>query len=268
MVSYQSFNVNWRTLMKFHRQTRKRYYEDDSLGQCEARVIKIEADMIELDATVAFPEGGGQEADHGTITLKNGRALRFIDARKMYGHSPGIEGFPDVQVGGVIWHKVHPDDVPFLNELHVDDSVMVAIDTDRRARLTLSHTASHILYVAVGIVRPDAVKATLGCHIRTDGARFDFGVNERFTPEQVSQIEACANELVARDVAIAMSAHSQEPDLRSWHCEQNQIACGGTHLDRTGPVGRLVVKRKSLGSGKERLSCSFPDAVIDTVRFR
>jgi len=253
--------------MKFHRQTRKRYYEDGFLGSCQASVIKIEADMIELDATVAFPEGGGQEADHGTITLDNGSGLRFIDARKMYGHSPGIDGFPDVQVGGVIWHKVHPDDVSLLNQIRIHDSVTVHIDVDRRAWLTLSHTASHILYVAVAAVRPDAVQATLGCHIRSDGARFDFGVNERFTPDQVSQIEAHANDLVLCDAAITMSAHPQEPDLRSWHCEQHRIACGGTHLDRTGPVGRLVVKRKSLGAGKERLSCSFPDAVVDTARF-
>ena len=131
--------------MKFHRQTRKRYYEDGYASQCQARVIKIEVDTIELDVTVAFPEGGGQEADHGTITLNNGCAPRFIDARKMYGHSPGIDGFPDVQVGGVIWHKVHPDDVSFLNDLHIGDSVTVRIDMDRRARLMHSHTASPIL---------------------------------------------------------------------------------------------------------------------------
>ncbi len=253
--------------MKFHRQTRKRYYEDSYAGHCQASVIKIEANMIELDATVAFPEGGGQEADHGTITLNNGRVLRFIDVRKMYGHAPGINGFPDVQVGGVIWHKVHPDDVSLLSDLHIGDNVAICIDTDRRACLSLSHTASHILYVAVDMIRPDAVQSTLGCHIRTDGARFDFGVSERFTAEQISQIEACANDLVLRNAAITMSANPQEPDLRSWHCEQHQIACGGTHLNRTGPVGRLVVKRKSLGTGKERLSCSFPDAVFDTTRF-
>lgn len=162
---------------------------------------------------------------------------------------------------------MHPDDVSLLSDLHIGDNVAICIDTDRRARLSLSHTASHILYVAVGMIRPDAVQSTLGCHIRTDGARFDFGVSERFTAEQISQIEACAYDLVLRNAAITMSAHPQEPDLRSWHCEQHQIACGGTHLNRTGPVGRLVVKRKSLGTGKERLSCSFPDAVFDTTRF-
>lgn len=47
--------------MKFHRQTRKRYYENGYLSQCQAAVVKIEADMIELDSTVAFPEGGGRK---------------------------------------------------------------------------------------------------------------------------------------------------------------------------------------------------------------
>lgn len=253
--------------MKFHRKTRKRYYEDPYLSHSDATVVRIEADMVELDATVAFPEGGGQEADHGTIVLADGRILRFVDVKKMYGHTPGIEGYPDVQVDGVIWHKLHVDDQPLLNDLSVGDAVTVRIDIERRARLTLSHTASHILYVAIGQIRPDAIKMTLGCHIRTDGARFDFGVQERFTPEQIAQIEACAHELVLQNAPITMSAHAQEPDLRRWHCETHDIACGGTHLDRTGPVGKLTVKRKSLGSGKERLSCSFPEAVFDQARY-
>ena len=253
--------------MKFHRQTRKLYYDNMYLSYCQAKIVKIESDMIELDATVAFPEGGGQEADHGTFSLENGNILRFVDVKKMYCHIPGIDGYPDVQVGGVVWHQIHQDDLPLMNSLHVGDRIAVQIDIERRARLTLSHTASHLLYVAIGMVRPDAVNLTLGCHIRTDGARFDFGVKERFTSEQISKIEAVANELVSSDASITISAHPQEPDLRSWHCGNYRIACGGTHLSRTGAVGKIFVKRKSLGSGKERVSCSFPHAVIDTADF-
>lgn len=92
-------------------------------------------------------------------------------------------------------------------------------------------------------------------------------MSERLSPAQISQIEACANDLVLRDVVITMSAHAHEPDLRRWYCERHDIACGGTHLDRTGPVGKLVVKRNGLGTGKERLTCLFPDAIFDTARF-
>ena len=48
--------------MKFERQTRRLYDSHPYLCETSARIIKIGADFLELDATVAFPEGGGQES--------------------------------------------------------------------------------------------------------------------------------------------------------------------------------------------------------------
>jgi Ser-tRNA(Ala) deacylase AlaX len=246
--------------MKFERRTQKLYYDDFFLSQAKVKVVKVGPDYIELDATVAYPEGGGQEADHGTITLADGRVLRFIWAKKVYAHLSGLAEFPDVQVDGVIWHTIHPDDVAMLAEVQHGSDATVAIDVERRARLSLSHTASHLLYLGVGKFRPDAIKGTLGCHIKTDGARFDFGVEDRFTNEEIAKIEEEANAFVARDVKITVSAHPEAPDARLWHSDGHTIPCGGTHLDHAAPVGRMQVKRKGLGAGKERISCVFPDA--------
>jgi alanyl-tRNA synthetase len=55
--------------MKFERRTQKLYYEDFFLSEAAAKIVKVGPDYIELDATVAYPEGGGQEADQGTISL-------------------------------------------------------------------------------------------------------------------------------------------------------------------------------------------------------
>lgn len=253
--------------MKLDRRTCKLYYEDFYLSRTQAKIVKIGSDYIELDATVAYPEGGGQESDRGVIALRDGREIRFIGAKRLYGHLTGLPDFPGLQIEGVIWHLVEPNDQALLAELEIGAEVTVSIDVERRARLSLSHTASHLLYIGIGMHRPDAIKSTLGCHIKSDGARFDFGVGERFTGEQVSQIEASANDFVARDAKIAVSAHPSAPDARMWHCEGHVIPCGGTHLDRSAPVGLLQVRRKSLGAGKERLSCDFPAAVFDTARY-
>jgi Ser-tRNA(Ala) deacylase AlaX len=32
-----------------------------------------------------------------------------------------------------------------------------------------------------------------------------------------------------------------------------RIPCGGTHLKRTGEVGNIMLKRKNIGKGKERI---------------
>lgn len=253
--------------MKLERQTEKLFYRDFHLAQARAVVVKTGADFIELDATVAYPEGGGQEADTGTIALDGGPLVRFAWAKKMYGQRAGISGFEDVQVGGVIWHMVAHEDEALLAHFAPGMSVTVSIDVERRARLSLSHTASHFLYLAIAQHRPDAVAATLGCHIKTDGARFDFAVGERFTPHQLALIEQTANAYVSRDAPVSVTAHALAQDARLWHCEGQIIACGGTHLDHAAPVGPMQLRRHRLGAGKERIACTFPQATPEMHRY-
>lgn len=253
--------------MKFERQTAKLYYSDFFLSQTQARIVKVGPDFIELDATVAYPEGGGQDADTGTIELEDGRSLRFVWTKRMYAHASGLTEFPDVQLGGVIWHMIDPAQHTMLTSITPGSHVTLRIDIERRARLSLSHTASHLLYLGVGQHRPEAIQGTLGCHIKPDGARFDFSVKERFTAEELAQIGATANAYVQRNAAITISAHPQACDARLWHCEGQTIPCGGTHLESTGAIGPLLIRRKGLGAGKERISCTFAQATPDLLPY-
>jgi hypothetical protein len=71
--------------------TRKLYWEDPHLTRCEARVIERVQDggqvRIVLDATVFYPESGGQPADRGTINgmpvgtviMEGGRIVHIVD---------------------------------------------------------------------------------------------------------------------------------------------------------------------------------------------
>jgi Ser-tRNA(Ala) deacylase AlaX len=252
--------------MKLNRSTRKLYYEDFYLRQATATVVRIGEDHLELSATMAYPEGGGQESDHGVITCA-GKDFRFIGAKKMYGELAGIPDFAGVQVGGVVWHIIHPDDRAALGAIEPGAVASIHIDVERRARLSLSHTASHLLFIGVGIHRPDATNSTLGCHIRIDSARFDFALQQRFSADEVAAIEATANKLVARDERVTVDAHETVPDARTWRCDQFSISCAGTHIDRTSPVGVLHIRRKGLGAGKERLVCMFPEATFEVDRY-
>lgn len=254
-------------MLSISRCTERLYYSDAFLYQTSSTVTKVGSDYVELAATVAYPEGGGQEADVGTLELVSGESIRFIHARKMYGKRATIPGFPDIQLDGVIEHVVHPDDVPLLAGLKTGDEVQISIDVLRRAQLSLSHTASHLLYLGVAQVRPDAIDWTLGCHIRPDGARFDFGVEQRFSLDEVRAVEQIANEFVARGNAVLTYAHPEHIDARYWECEAHTMPCGGTHIGNTAPIGRISVRRKSMGAGKERLSCQFEQAAFDIAPF-
>ncbi|MFZ1180268.1 MAG: alanyl-tRNA editing protein [Herbaspirillum sp.] len=253
--------------MKFHRLTQKLYYQDFYLRRAPAVVVKTGPDFIELDRTVAYPEGGGQEADQGCILLSDGTRIRFNWAKRMYGHSSGLPEFPDVTLDGVIWHIIDPEDAHLIERVQPGSATVVEIDVERRARLSLSHSASHLVYLGVGKVRPDAVANTIGCHIKVDGARFDFAVKSRITAEELQQMTEVANGYVLRNSAISISSHPEFSDARRWHAEGLTIPCGGIHIDQAGPIGELHLKRKAVGAGKERISCTFPQARFETTPY-
>lgn len=248
--------------MNFSRKTHRLYYQDFFLSENLARVVRIEKESIELDSTIAYPEGGGQESDHGFIRMENGIILRFNGAKKVYTRLAGLSEFPGLQVDGVIQHLIVEDDRPLLERVQAGMQATVSIDIERRARLALSHTASHLLYLGIEKIRPDAVDSTIGCHIKTDGARFDFSVETRFSAEELLSIEQCSNGYVQRNASITVSAHHQVPDARLWHCETAVIPCGGIHIAQAAPIGPLQVRRRGLGTGKERISCVFPQAIF------
>lgn len=249
------------------RVTRKLYYEDYRLKSTEANVVAVKSGAIELDRTIAFPEGGGQEADHGRIITADGRVIRFNDTRKRYGRPLFLPEFPTINVDTIIYHLVEPEDEPILEGLAPGDTVQVQIDVDRRARLTLSHTASHLVYLATEQTRPDATANTRGCHIKEDSARFDFGVSDRFDAEQIERITAIAEGFVQRDAQVSVYPHPDEPEALYWECEGQVMPCGGTHLSHAGPIGRLAVRRKNLGKGTERLIITFPEATINPADY-
>lgn len=244
------------------RTTDKLYHQDQYLCRASACVSALHGEAIELDRTVAFPEGGGQEADIGTIETPVG-TFRFIWTKRLYATPLSIEGFTGAKGGGVILHLIHPDDIEGLAALEVGMPVTVHIDVERRARLTLSHTASHFLYAAALHHQPALKAVTIGCHIKEDGARFDFLTDDAFDAGDVGAIEAEANRLMADNLPIITDCLETHEEARFWQYGDLYIPCGGTHLERPGAVGPLQVRRKNTGRGKERLICAFSEARID-----
>ncbi len=253
--------------MHLQRKTEKLYYRDFHLARAATRIARVGTDHLELEATVAFPEGGGQEADFGTIEVEGGRRLGFNWVRRMYAAPCPVPGLGHVQAGGVIWHMVDVADLPLLAGLLPGMPAVVHIDIERRAALATSHTASHLLYLSIGLHRPDAMEATIGCHIKVNAARFDFAVERRFEPQELEAIQATANGFVARDATVAVSAHPQAPDARLWHCEGHTIPCGGIHIERVCAIGPLQLHRRRLGAGKERIACTFPRAALPLASY-
>ena len=224
------------------------FRDDAYLAACEARVVAVRGDSVELDRTVFYPTGGGQPGDTGRI----GR-WRVLDTRK--GDAPDS-----------ILHVMEPN-----FSLEPGSLLPVSIDWDRRYRHMRFHTALHLLCAAV--------KAPVtGGRMAEDKAHLDFDIEmEKLVKEE---IEARVNELArvsyetrARWVSdTELDAHpelvktmSVAPPRGEGRVRLLEIpgvdlqACGGTHVRNTGEIGAVAVARiRSEGKRNKRVTLVLP----------
>jgi misacylated tRNA(Ala) deacylase len=217
--------------------TRKRFDDEPYLGQCDATVIAVNPEGIELDETVCYARSGGQAGDSGTLTLADGRVLMLTDT--VYAD--------DRQR---ILHVLEGDAAP-----QVGDRVTVSIDWARRHRLMRLHTCLHLL----GSLVPAPVT---GCSISPDSARIDFDLPES-TLEKTDLTERL-NALINRGLDVAVNGITPEelaaqPDLvRTVGAAPpagtakiriidipgvDRQPCGGTHVRNTTEIGAIAVTK-------------------------
>ena len=74
------------------------------------------------------------------------------------------------------------------------------------------------------------------------------------------QAETRLNAVLARDLPIARWSDPEDPDRWLWEVKGDDLdpafwrmPCGGTHVARTGEIGRVRLKRRNIGAGKERV---------------
>ena len=226
--------------------------------------------MVVTNQTPFYGESGGQIGDTGT--LRRGPALlQVTDTQKKLGdlhvHIGKLEG----------------------GALAVGDTVELAIDGERRARLRRAHSATHLLHAAL--------RRHLGSHVTQKGSlvapdrlRFDFSHQKAVTPDELAAIEAEVNaflrqndgvtvRLMARDDAIGAGAMAlfgekygdevrvvrmgREPDGAHASVE----LCGGTHCARTGDIALFKITAESaVAAGIRRIEALTGEAAYQPVR--
>ena len=140
-------------------QRTEKYFENDAFRKTAAGVIlAAEADAktgggrIALDGTVFYPEGGGQPADRGSLTLADGTVLHVTDVH---------------ETNGIIWHRVDA-----LPETAQPGAVVTGtIDWEWRFDKMQQHTGEHILS---GILHQMFGAENVGFHIGSDAVRMDY----------------------------------------------------------------------------------------------
>ncbi|RCL02619.1 MAG: alanyl-tRNA synthetase [Candidatus Tokpelaia sp. JSC188] len=216
-----------------------------------------------VNRTPFYGESGGQVGDVGTI-FSDDLIFEVSDTKKK-----GNGFFVHIGLVKKGW-------------ITIDQVVDLRVDSVRRAKICLNHSATHLLHKALYKI--------LGKHIIQKGSlvtperlRFDFSHPKAMTCEELTQVEDLANgivlqnkevttRLMAVDNAIAEGAvalfsekygdkvrvvsmgYDQGKDGQysnhSWSLE----LCGGTHVNRTGDIGLIrIVSEGAVASGVRRI---------------
>lgn len=231
--------------------TKKIYYDNSFLTECSANILEINDNGIILDQTIAFPEGGGQIGDTGTITnLSRDISAEFADTKKIDGRAISLKDFPPIDIEGKIVHYIEADD---LNFFKIGDKVNVKIDTNRRAKATLHHSGLHIALMVFNNLRKDILKSIIGCKITDEYGHVDIKTENMISPEELNYIAHESEELFSKNIPIQQIPHKMEKEAFYWKCLNYRIPCGGTHVTNTGDLKGITVKRKHIGKGVDRL---------------
>jgi misacylated tRNA(Ala) deacylase len=211
-------------------------YSDAYRTECDATVTAIHERGYILDATIFYPQGGGQPGDKGTLVTGDGREIPiettvYAEDRKQIVHVPA-EGAATLAEG---------------------DRVTCKLDWETRLPRMRIHSALHLL----SVVLPYPVT---GGAIGDGEGRLDFDIADSGLDKD--EITEKLNELVARDAAITESwitdaeldanpdlvkTMSVKPPRGAGRVRMVTIEgidyqpCGGTHVKSTAEIGKVQV---------------------------
>ena len=220
--------------------TERLFLEDAYQTAVTARVLRAGPEGVVLDRTVFYARSGGQPGDTGVLRWDGGEA-RIADTIKGEGetilHLPA-EGAALPAEGA----EVHGE-----------------IDWEPRRALMRMHTAMHLMCAVLPGI------AVTGGSVGGDRSRLDFNLPE--APDKAA-IEVALNALIDADHPVShewveesvldtnpglVRTMSVQPPRGTGRLRLVRIGagevpvdlqpCGGTHVARTGQIGRVVVQK-------------------------
>ncbi|MDC7689222.1 alanyl-tRNA editing protein [Vogesella indigofera] len=212
--------------------THKTFWDDPYRCELATQVATVDGARVTLQATIFYAESGGQESDSGSIA-----GLPVLQAEKL-----GRDIVYTLAAG---------------HGLQAGDAVTVRIDWPRRYRLMRLHFAAELVLETISQTLAGVEK--IGAHIGEHKARIDFALPQPISA-QLPALQARIDALIAANLPITSAFADAANERRYWEIAgYGRVPCGGTHLQRTAEVGRIALKRKNVGKGKERVEITLRD---------
>ena len=233
--------------------TRLLFREDAYRREAEGRVVAHTAEGgIILDQTVFYATGGGQPGDSGTLIWDGGRIAIATTVKAKGGETALV--------------PAEPVAMPPVGAM-----VRQVLDWDRRYRHMRVHTALHLLSVVIPM-------PVTGGQIGAEKGRLDFDMPD--PPEPAASLDRALNSLIDRDLPVRdewisdaellanpglVKTLSVMPPIGLGRVRLIRIGqgagqvdlqpCGGTHVARTGEIGRIAIgKIEKKGRQNRRVS--------------
>lgn len=205
---------------------KKLFWDDPYRTALDTTVTEVRENVVTLRETIFFAFSGGQESDRGTIG-----GHEVLDARK---------------IGAEIFYTL-----PAGHRLKAGDLVKVEIDGPHRLALMRLHFAAELVLWTM-LARHGAPEK-IGAHISPDKARIDFLWEGSIAPV-LPDVADCVNRLIEENLPIESAFSDEAAERRFWRIDGvGEMACGGTHPKRTGEIGPVRLRRRNIGSGRERI---------------
>ncbi|KAJ5267101.1 hypothetical protein N7478_009909 [Penicillium angulare] len=227
------------------------YQPISSLSEDEqslAKNLASDESAMTMRQTILYPQGGGQLCDTGTITASNPESCFEVSL---------VRKTSD----GKIIHFGKPNNSGAHSFLE-GQSVIQNVDGAKRDYHSRLHTAGHIIGVAMEIVMPELKEVKANHTPKEAGMEYEGLIYNEHKP----LIQAKIDELVKQDLAVTVSwleagtpvydrAKVGDGPVRIVSVGGlDQTPCGGTHVERTGLVGSINIRKITRKSGISRMS--------------
>ncbi|MEY4500881.1 MAG: hypothetical protein RIS52_771 [Pseudomonadota bacterium] len=223
-----------------------------------------EAVIVLTNQTPFYAESGGQMGDAGTLFAEGVDALVSETSKplgRLHAHHATLRS----------------------GAIRVGDTVHLAIDEPRRARIRANHSATHLLHAALRNALGEHVTQK-GSLVADDRLRFDFSHNVALSAAEIAAIETAVNaeirknqpvltRLMTPDDAVAAGAlalfgekYGDEVRVLTMGPQAGRAAysvelCGGTHVEALGDIALFkIVSEGAVASGIRRVEAMTGEA--------
>ena len=219
-------------------------------------LLENQEGIIITNQTCFYAEAGGQVGDKGLIKSHNS-IFKVLDTQKYFGDF--YLHFGKVKEGKIISNQ----------------TAVLIVDKEHRKNVKANHSATHLLHAAL--------RETLGKHVAQKGSyvgperlRFDFSHNKAIQKEEINKINIEVNEIIKQNenvstrlmsptkaikegaMALFGEKYGEEVRVVSMGRKKEKVysleLCGGTHVNKTGEIGKFeIISEGSISSGVRRI---------------